>query len=99
MIGQDWIKRMLAEQAEGLLRHFLSGAGAALVAKGVMTGDQENQIIGGIVAAVAVLLSVWQKHRAAVALQAAAPAVTLAPTPAFQPTPPAAVADDLKGLY
>lgn len=61
----DWAKKLIADQAEGILRHVLTGLGGAMVSEGIMSSSQETQIIGGIVAAAGVAWSLYQKHAAA----------------------------------
>jgi hypothetical protein len=55
----------------GVVRHIVNGAGAALMADGYLTMDQEVAIIGGIMAVVAVVWSMADKHKAAAKLDAA----------------------------
>lgn len=47
--------------AMGYVRHALTGFGGALVTKGVMNGQQELAIIGGIMAALGVAWSHFSK--------------------------------------
>lgn len=54
----------------GMIRHGLTIAGGALVANGYATSSQEQQIIGGILAAATVAWSAWQKRNVDAKLKA-----------------------------
>lgn len=46
----------------GLIRHILTTAGGALVAKGVVDADEAGQIAGALATLVGVAWSIWQKR-------------------------------------
>ena len=46
-----------------VIRHVLTAVGGGLVTAGYLTNDQLTAIVGGIVAAVGLGFSLWQKRR------------------------------------
>ena len=56
-----------------LFRHLLTSGGGAIVAQGIITGDQLNQIIGAGTTLFGVALSTWQKYQAKQAANATPP--------------------------
>lgn len=54
--------KLVQSISTALARHAINAAGASLVAKGVLTADQNSAIVGGILAAIAVAWSLIDKH-------------------------------------
>lgn len=59
------------ETVLGIVRHFLTTAAGGLVAGGYLTNNDAQTIIGGIVCAVGVAWSIYQKQQAKQKLAAA----------------------------
>lgn len=57
------------DDIQGIIRHILTTAAGGMVADGYFTQDQATQIIGGVVAIVGVVWSLYNKsqHRKALA--------------------------------
>lgn len=60
---------MLKALLGSLFRHLLTSGGGAIVAQGLLSGDQLNQLVGGATAVVGVAMAVWQKIKASKALK------------------------------
>lgn len=56
---------MFKELLGSLFRHLLTSGGGAIIAQGVVTGDQFNQAVGAATTLFGVLLSAYQKYKAA----------------------------------
>lgn len=52
---------MLQDSILGLVRHGLTSVGGAFIGKGVVTGDQLEVIVAGVVTLLGVLWSLWDK--------------------------------------
>ena len=48
----------------GAIRHFLTTAGGGLIAHGVVTGDQWNDVVGAIMVVVPIAFSAYDKIQA-----------------------------------
>jgi hypothetical protein len=60
----DW------DYISGVIRHVLAVVAGGFVTQGYMSADTANMIVGGIVAALSVAWSMWQKQQAAAKLTA-----------------------------
>lgn len=54
---------MTKEVIQSLIRHVLTAFGAILVSKGVVGQTETESIVGGVVTAVGLGLSVWDKYK------------------------------------
>lgn len=56
------MKKIALNVILGYVRHAMTGIGGAMVAHGTMSGQQEQQIIGGTLALIGVLWSHYVNH-------------------------------------
>jgi hypothetical protein len=54
---------MTKEIIQSLARHILTAAGALLVSKGAVAQSEAEAIVGGVVAAIGLAWSVWDKFK------------------------------------
>ena len=54
---------MTKDVIQSLIRHVLTALGALLVSKGVVGQTETEAIVGGIVASIGLVWSVWDKYK------------------------------------
>ena len=64
---------LITQVGGSLLRHGLTAASGALAAQGLITGDQQQQLVGALMALAGLALSIAEKLAAKRAGQGAAP--------------------------
>ena len=57
------MKKLTLDVVCGYIRHLLTGLGGALVAQGELTNQQDNAIIGGVIALIGVAWSHYSKWK------------------------------------
>lgn len=67
----ELLDHVIARIVLGQIRHWVTVLGASLVTKGLLTSDQNNQMIGAVMVVVPLLFSAYDKMQAQKAKDAA----------------------------